>query len=178
MIKIHGKEYRTVVERVNDLHTQHSQLKIETEIIPSKEGTFICKATITIADRGRYTGHAMEVEGSSQINRTSALENCETSAIGRALAAAGYGGTEYASANEVQNAVNQQNSEKKKTSGVVTPVAKATSTGSTPKTSQPQGSFRGVIQEDLTTKIGVAKKMNKQLLTDLSKDLKNLKGGQ
>jgi len=39
------------------------------------------------------------------------LENCETSAIGRALAAAGYGGEEYASANEVQNAIQQQNQE-------------------------------------------------------------------
>ena len=41
--------------------------------------------------------------------RSSALENAETSAIGRALAAAGWGGTEFASANEVQNAIHQQN---------------------------------------------------------------------
>jgi hypothetical protein len=54
------------------------------------------------------TGYAEERRDSSQINRTSALENCETSAIGRALAAAGFGGSEYASANEVQNAIQQQ----------------------------------------------------------------------
>jgi hypothetical protein len=54
------------------------------------------------------TGHAEEYRKSSQINGTSALENCETSAIGRALAVAGFGGTEFASANEVQNAIHQQ----------------------------------------------------------------------
>jgi hypothetical protein len=54
------------------------------------------------------TGLAEEKRTSSQINRTSALENCETSAIGRALAAFGLGGSEYASANEVQNAIHQQ----------------------------------------------------------------------
>jgi hypothetical protein len=55
------------------------------------------------------TGHAEEFRAASQINSTSALENAETSAIGRALAAAGWGGTEFASANEVQNAIHQQN---------------------------------------------------------------------
>jgi deoxycytidylate deaminase len=55
------------------------------------------------------TGHAEEKRKASQINSTSALENCETSAIGRALAGAGFGGSEFASANEVQNAIQQQN---------------------------------------------------------------------
>jgi hypothetical protein len=60
------------------------------------------------------TGYAEEKRGSTQINKTSALENCETSAIGRALAAAGFGGTEYASANEVQNAIHQQETKQDK----------------------------------------------------------------
>jgi hypothetical protein len=55
------------------------------------------------------TGHAEEYRKSSQINGTSALENAETSAHGRSLAALGIGGTEFASANEVQNAIHQQN---------------------------------------------------------------------
>ncbi len=42
------------------------------------------------------------------MKRTSALENAETSAIGRALAACGFAGTEYASADEVANAISQQ----------------------------------------------------------------------
>lgn len=59
--------------------------------------------------RLRATGHSEEYRKATQINRTSALENAETSAIGRALAGLGIGGTEFASANEVQNAIGQQN---------------------------------------------------------------------
>ena len=55
------------------------------------------------------TGHAQEFRKASQINGTSYVENCETSAIGRALACLGIGGTEFASANEVVNAIHQQN---------------------------------------------------------------------
>jgi len=64
---------------------------------------------ITNAD-GRViaTGLAEEVRGSTNINKTSALENAETSAVGRALAFFGLGGTEIASADEVANAINQQ----------------------------------------------------------------------
>ena len=54
------------------------------------------------------TGHAEEVRTASMINKTSALENCETSAIGRALASFGLAGTEFASANEVQQAISNQ----------------------------------------------------------------------
>ena len=66
------------------------------------------KATVSV-NESIYTGHAEEVYDSSMINKTSALENCETSAIGRALASAGFGGTEFASADEVANAISQQN---------------------------------------------------------------------
>jgi hypothetical protein len=67
------------------------------------------KATIS-DEKGRViaTGHAEEVRASSQINKTSALENAETSAIGRALAALGMAGTEFASADEVAQAIKQQ----------------------------------------------------------------------
>jgi hypothetical protein len=54
------------------------------------------------------TGHSEEYRHTSQINKTSALENAETSAIGRALAALGLGGTEFATADEVANAISQQ----------------------------------------------------------------------
>ena len=55
------------------------------------------------------TGIAYEVEGSSFINKTSFIENCETSAIGRALGNLGIGiDTSVASYEEVANAVKQQ----------------------------------------------------------------------
>jgi len=108
---IHGKEYKTVAERVNAIHAQHKgEVEIHTELIAWKEGVIIAKGVVTIHNNEKvrvYSDYASEKEGSSPINRTSAMENCCTSAIGRALAAAGYAGTEYASADEVANALKQ-----------------------------------------------------------------------
>ena len=107
-IKIHGKEYKTVAERVNEIHAKDLEaLSIMTELVSWDNSVVVFKATIS-TPQGIFTGHAYEHEGSSQINKTSALENCETSAIGRALASAGYAGSEFASANEVKNAIHQQ----------------------------------------------------------------------
>ena len=118
-IKIHGKEYKTVAERVNEIHADHEgkQLSIETELVSWDGGIVVFKATIT-TPQGVFTGHAYEDEGKGQINSTSALENCETSAIGRAAASASYAGTEFASANEVQNAIHQQSETKQMTTKV------------------------------------------------------------
>lgn len=108
IVKIHGKEYQTVAKRVADFRKYHPEYPIKTKVINSGD-VVIVKASIkgpegkTIA-----TGYAEEVRGSTNINRTSALENCETSAVGRALAFFGYGGTEIASANEVSDAIIQQ----------------------------------------------------------------------
>ena len=55
-----------------------------------------------------YVGHAFERANSSFINKTSHVENCETSAIGRALASAGYAGGEFCSADELVTAVSNQ----------------------------------------------------------------------
>ena len=109
-VKIHGKDYRTVAERVELFHQNHKQSEksITTEILHNDESTVMMKTTVTVGE-STYTGHAVEVYNSSMINKTSALENCETSAIGRALASAGLGGTEFASADEVTNAIAQQN---------------------------------------------------------------------
>ncbi len=109
-VKIHGKEYRTVAERVNLFHEEHKDAvkSVKTKILHNDERIVVMRTTIKIGDCV-YHGHAGEVYGSSNINKTSALENCETSAIGRALASAGFGGTEFASADEVANAISQQN---------------------------------------------------------------------
>ena len=113
-VNIHGKEYFTVAERMQSLNKEigTSNYSLNTELVSWDNGVVIMKATLTITTKESvqsFTGHAYEKEGSTQINKTSALENCETSAIGRALAAAGYAGTEYASADEVATAIGQQN---------------------------------------------------------------------
>jgi hypothetical protein len=114
IVKIHGKEYQTVALRVQKFREAHPDWELSTEIIEANEKFVIMQARIYNTDgKCIATGHAEEFRSASQINSTSALENAETSAIGRALAAAGWGGTEFASANEVQNAIHQQSNPEK-----------------------------------------------------------------
>ena len=114
VVKIHGKEYKTVALRVNEFREEHQSFGIDTDVVCNAE-LVVIKATITNPE-GRViaTGYAEEMRGSTQINKTSALENCETSAIGRALACFGFAGEEYASANEVTGAIHQQEVDKAK----------------------------------------------------------------
>jgi hypothetical protein len=109
VVNIRGKEYQTVALRVQKFRETHPTWSITTHIEERTDDYVVMSAEIRNEDeRLIATGHAEEYRKSSQINGTSALENCETSAIGRALAVAGFGGTEFASANEVQNAIHQQ----------------------------------------------------------------------
>lgn len=111
IVTIHGKEYRTVAYRVNEFRERFPLSEhwgILTEIVSADDERVVMKATIKHEDTVVGTGYAEEARASSAINRTSALENCETSAIGRALAACGLAGTEYASANEVEGAISSQ----------------------------------------------------------------------
>lgn len=115
IVNIHGKEYKTVAKRVDEFRKEHKQeLGIQTNLVSIDERTVVIKAEI-INKEGFViaTGYAEENRQSSTINKTSALENCETSAIGRALANFGLAGGEYASADEVAQAISQQNSVKK-----------------------------------------------------------------
>lgn len=111
-VNIHGKEYRTVALRVSEFRKDYPITEgwgIETQLYSVDDQTVILRAIITDPD-GRIvaTGYAEEERTQRGINSTSALENGETSAIGRALAAAGFAGTEYASADEVATAIGRQ----------------------------------------------------------------------
>jgi len=117
IVSIHGKEYKTVASRVNGFRIEfEQQYSLESEIVSIDKDTVVMKAFIrSLVVEGMpvvAVGHAEESRGASTINRTSALENCETSAYGRALAAFGFAGTEFASADEVANAIHQQNAPK------------------------------------------------------------------
>lgn len=108
-IDIKGKKYSTVATRVEVFrkHFPPPDYGIETEF--SIADPFVrVKATITHKGVAVATGLAEENRQQGQINRTSALENCETSAIGRALAAFGLHGGEYASGDEVTGAIAKQ----------------------------------------------------------------------
>lgn len=106
VVNIRGKSYETVALRVHRFREAHPTWRLITSIIHRDDQCVVMQATIATEDGTVIaTGHAEEYRKASEINRTSALENCETSAIGRALASLGLGGTEFASADEVARAV-------------------------------------------------------------------------
>ena len=114
IIMIHGRPYKTVAKRVEEFRAQYKiddGWSIETAREDDREDPNVIVFLARIVDpAGKVVavGHAEERRDANKINRTSALEVCETSAIGRALASAGYAGSEFASADEVINAIAQQ----------------------------------------------------------------------
>ena len=114
-INIKGKQYVEVNERLRYFRENFKDWSLESEVV-EKTNTSI-KAIIKDAEgRTRATGLAEEVKGSTFINKTSYVENCETSAWGRALGNLGIGiETSVASYEEVANAIKQQDQKTKKT---------------------------------------------------------------
>lgn len=107
---IKGKEYAEVNQRIKAFRMVYPQGTIVTDMISNENGVCIFKARVS-DDNGHIlgTGTAYEKENSTFINKTSYIENCETSAVGRALGMAGFGiDVSVASAEEVQNAINNQ----------------------------------------------------------------------
>ena len=111
-VKIRDKEYVEVNERLKAFRTlpEYKGYSLVSDIVSLENGVITVKASIYDAD-GRIiaTGLAQEKESSSFINKTSFVENCETSAWGRALGNLGIGiDTSVASAEEVENAIANQ----------------------------------------------------------------------
>lgn len=106
---IKGKDYAEVNQRIKAFRMVYPNGTIKTEMLSNENGVCIFKATIWNDNKLLATGTAYEKENSTFINKTSYIENCETSAIGRALGIAGFGiDVSVASAEEVQNAINNQ----------------------------------------------------------------------
>ena len=115
-----GKEigyYAEVNQRIKAFRMLYPEGTIETEMLSNENGVCVFKASVyaykqdipTSRQLLLGTGHAYEKENSTFINKTSYIENCETSAVGRALAMCGIGiDKSIASAEEVINAVNNQ----------------------------------------------------------------------
>lgn len=107
-IDIKGKSYTQVSTRLAVFRKHFPDASISTVLIHDDDQRVVIQAKIKIGENIISTGFAEEYRGDGWINATSALENAETSSIGRALAGLSLSGNEYASANEVSNAVNQQ----------------------------------------------------------------------
>jgi hypothetical protein len=119
MAAFNPADYETVAERIKRFYADYPEGRIITKNQTTKQdrlaSTWVVKASIFIpnwqfVDETKYleqyvlkaTGLAFEVDGQGMANKTSALENAETSAIGRALANAGYSGDKRASREEME----------------------------------------------------------------------------
>jgi len=108
-VNIKGKAYTQVSTRINAFRQYFPLATIETLLIQNDDYRVVIQSKIKVEGNVVATGYAEEVRGDGNfINATSAVENCETSSIGRALSAFGLAGGEYASSFEVENAVAQQ----------------------------------------------------------------------
>tara|TARA_R100000406_G_scaffold42235_1_gene28203 strand:+ start:128 stop:751 length:624 start_codon:yes stop_codon:yes gene_type:complete len=109
------KEYYTVAVRHNHFAKYFPEHRINTDLVEflCNEKQVATKTTIYIGEEPYATGLALEKFDFGYVNKTSALENCETSSLGRALAAFGLHGSEFSSADELANAIVNQNSSKK-----------------------------------------------------------------
>lgn len=112
-VDIKGKDYAQVNDRIKAFRELCPNGTITTDIIELANGVVTMKATV-YDEEGKIlgTGLAQEKESSSYINKTSYIENCETSAVGRALGFAGIGvDGSMCSAEELVNAITNQNKE-------------------------------------------------------------------
>jgi len=111
---IKGKEYAEVNQRIKAFRIVYPEGFIHTDLISNEGGVCVFKAKAGFFDDNGLphvlgTGTAYEKEDSSFINKTSYIENCETSAVGRALGMCGFGiDTSVCSADELGNALVQQ----------------------------------------------------------------------
>jgi len=131
------EDYETVEERLIKFWKDHPDGRIDTKLVEASATRFIVQAYIyrTEADQYPWTsGLAEETISGRGVNATSALENCETSAIGRALASAGYATkgkrpsreemSKVAKADQVISTIQEVKAKMAETSGTYIPVVK------------------------------------------------------
>lgn len=107
-IDIKGKKYVLVSDRVLYFNENYPDGQIKTEIISDNGEEVIFKATISDGEKN-FTGHATGIRGGQGVDKTNAVENAETSAVGRALAMMGIGVIDsIASVDEIREANNRQ----------------------------------------------------------------------
>jgi len=115
------ENYVSIADRIQEFRENYNNHKILTDILKLEkydDKNMYTLVRAQIQDENNFTiatGHAMEVEGSNEINKTSFLENAETSAVGRALGILGIGSTEaVGSKDEIDNAKEKQKTVQKK----------------------------------------------------------------
>jgi len=111
-VDIKGKKYSTVSERHRHLLQYFPEARFNEEILFHDNERVVVKTELHIGDTIYSVGTAEEHRNANFINKTSALENCSSSSLGRCLSSFGLHGSEYASAEELVNALNNQGTTK------------------------------------------------------------------
>lgn len=183
-VDIKGKPYIEVNKRVIAFRELEPNGAISTEIVNFENGVVTMKATVT-SESGQVlaTGYAQEKETSSYINKTSFIENCETSAVGRALGFCGIGvDSSIASAEEVANAIHQQE-QKTPPQGKSKPSARQSAPKAPAKPAEKQkpltlrdkvmiaGEEKGMSPKQLAEKYGLSKDTTEQRFEEVLADL-------
>ena len=108
-VDIKGKKYVLVSDRVIYFNETFVKGSIRTKLLSkTDDSNIVVRATVDPGDGRKFVAHAQEVVGEGYINKTSALENAETSAVGRALALMGIGVIDsIASVDEMNKAGNR-----------------------------------------------------------------------
>ena len=114
MARFNLNDYETVEERIKRFYAENSDGRIITENLTTladrSVSTWVVRASVYLTagdqanDLAKATGLAFEIDGGAGANQTAALENAETSAIGRALANAGFSGNKRTSREEMAKA--------------------------------------------------------------------------
>ena len=125
-VNIKGKKYSTVNERHKHLLQYFPEARFNEEVVFHDADRVVVKTELYISDTIYAVGHAEEYRNANFINKTSALENCSSSSLGRCLAAFGLSGSEYASAEELVNALNNQNTNTNKPVSIKDEIKKQT----------------------------------------------------
>lgn len=112
-LPMHGKNYAEVKERIKAFRKLYPDGYINNTMISNENGVCVFRSEVGYYADGKPillgVGNAYEVKGNSGVNKTSYIENCETSACGRALGMLGIGiDADIASADELNNALTQQ----------------------------------------------------------------------
>lgn len=172
------QNYETVAQRLERFWTDHPSGRVETKLIESGAGYWVFIAWIYAKAGDAHpiaNGHAHETIGASQINKTSALEVCETSAVGRALALAGYHGSQIASAEEITRAKHRQEETPPAPRPIIPPVVTPAKTGSITRIGSKQYMKLIADAETVTDLMKAAQEIAND--PELTEDQKNLLRG-
>lgn len=113
-VEIKGKKYAEVNQRIMAFRSVFPEGFIRTEIVSHDDNVVVIRAEVGNDGKILGTGTAFEEQNANYINKTSYIENCETSAVGRALGMAGFGtDMAVASAEEMQTVAKTRESDEK-----------------------------------------------------------------